>query len=246
LINRTQALPPDNPTATANIPEVKNDVFALSKNKFEVRNGAVSLLAPGSMIADQYREFVERIETSFQLVWNAARPITDFTGQTVTMTLDNDKQVKVSFPEEVWVDGTTSQQGGKTQFLVSNVILKSEATKLTRADFSGSGSELNFSVVDLAGKSDLISTQFRIKYSAANSGDRFDRNSDYRTRYEGNIPAELVSRSNNRFVLNIGKLPIDSQFLRSGVPVEIELVATRSFAGNSTKQKIQWRGEIRR
>jgi hypothetical protein len=246
LINRTQALASDNPTATAKMPEVKDTVFALSKNKFETRNGAVSLFAPGSVIADQYREFIERIETSFQLVWNADRPITDFAGQKVTISLEDDKQVKVAFPKDVWVDGTTSQQGGKTQFVASNVILKEEATKLKRADFSGSGSELNFAVVDLAGKSDLISTQFRIKYGAANSSDRFDRNLDYRTRYEGNIPAELVSRSNNRFVLNIGKLPIDSQFLRSGVPVEIELVATRSFAGHSTEQKIQWRGEIRR
>lgn len=246
LINRTQALAADNPTANVNMADVKDRVFALSKNQFQTRNGAISLLAPGSTIADQYLEFVERIETSFQLVWNAARPITDFSGQKVTISLEDNQQVKLTFPEDVWVDGTTSQQAGKTQFVASNVILKNEATKLTWADFSGNGSNLEFAVVDLAGKSNLITTQFRIKYKAARESDRFGRDFDYRTKYEGNIPAELVSRSNNRFVLNIGKLPIDSEFLRSGVPVEIELVATRFFAGRSAEQKIEWRGEIRR
>lgn len=246
LIKGTEQLPSDQPTVTVKMGELPNRAFALSKNKWEIRYGAASLFAPGSVLADEYREFVERIEGSFQLTWNATRPITDFIDQTATITLDEDKQVKISFPEDVWVDGTTSQQDGKTQFVASNVILKNEVTQLTRADFAGSGSELIFALIDKAGKSDLIATQFRIKYRTSASGDRFDRTLDYITRYEGIIPAELVSRDRNRFVLNIGKLPIQSQFLRAGLPVEIELVATRSFAERSAEQKIQWRGEIRR
>lgn len=244
LVNRTEALPADNPSATVTMPEVQDKVYALSKNKFQTRSGAASVLAPGSVIADQYREFIERIETSFQLVWNATRPMTDFAGQNVTINLQDDKQVKVSFPEDVWVDGTTTQQGGKTQFIASNVILKREATQLKRADFSGSGTDLNFVLIDSAGKSDLISSQFRVKYKT--SDDRFSRDDNYRTRYEGTIPAELVTSERNRFILNLGKLPIEPRFLRPGLPVEIELVATRSFAGRSAEQKIEWRGEIRR
>ncbi|MCA1995213.1 MAG: collagen-like protein, partial [Coleofasciculus sp. S288] len=240
LINRTQELPPDQPTTTVPMSQLLNRVFPLSKNIWQTRNGAASLLAPGSIIADQYREFVDRIEGSVQVVWNAARPIADFSDQTVTISLEDNKQVVIAFPEEVWVDGTTSQQDGKTQFVATNVILKSEATQLTRADFSGNGTNLVFAVIDRAGKSDLISTQFWIKYRSARSSDRFDRNPDYRTRFEGNIPAELVSRSNNRFALNLGKLPIAPEYLRPGIPVDIELVATRSFAGRSAEQKIEW------
>lgn len=245
LIQRSEALPPDNPTAQVAMTALPDRVFALSKNIFQTRNGAGSLLAPGSVIADQYREFVDRVETSFQVVWNAKRSLTDFSGETVTISLEDDKQVKVAFPEEVWVDGTLSQQGGTSQFVATNVILKKEATQLKRADFSGSSSNLSFAVIDAAGKSDLISTQFRIKYKTSSSNDRFRGDYEYRTRYEGNIPAELVTRNNNRFVVNIGKLPIESRYLSSGLPVEIELVATRSFAGRSAEQKIEWRGEIR-
>lgn len=138
-----------------------------------------------------------------------------------------------------------SQQGGVTRFVVTNALLEKEATQLTRADFTGNRSELTFSVVDLAGKSDMLDTQFRLKYRTANSGDRFRRFYDYRTRYDGIIPAELVTRHNNRYTLEIGKLPIEAEYLRPGVAIEIELVATRSFAGHSAHQEMNWRGEIR-
>ena len=122
------------------------------------------------------------------------------------------------------------------------MIRQSEVTKLKVADFGNSGSNLNLNMVDLASKSDLVATEFKIKYRTSEE----DRNrSDFETRYEGNIPSELVTRDHNRFIIALGKLPINSNFLRSGVGVEIELVATRSLGGNSTEQKIDWEGSVR-
>jgi len=245
LINRTEALPPDKPTATVTLPQLQNGAIALSVNQWQTRSSATALLAPNSIIANQYREFVGRLERSFELVWNADRAITDFYNQPISLSLKSDQRIDVSLPKEVWFDGTMSQQGDVTKFVVTNALLEREATQLTRADFAGNRSELTFSVVDLAGKSDLLDTQFWLKYRTANSGDRFRRFYNYRTRYEGIIPAELVTRHNNRYTLEIGKLPIQAEYLRPGVAIEIELVATRSFAGNSAQQEMNWRGEIR-
>lgn len=244
LINRSEALPEDRPTVTLGMPELQNRTVSLSLNQWETKSGATSLLASGSIISDRYREFVTRLEGSFELVWNANRSITDFYNQRVSLTLKEDRQVHVSLPEDIWFDGTTSVENGLTRFVVSGAILESEATKLTRADFAGSGQNLTLSLVDLAGKSDLISTQFLIKYRTTR--DSFERFSEYTTRYEGNVPADLVTQNGNRFTLNLGKLPINSQFLQSGLGVEIELVAIRAFGGHSTQQKISWRGEIKR
>jgi hypothetical protein len=97
--------------------------------------------------------------------------------------------------------------------------------------------------VDLAQKSDLIDTQFQLKYRSTDKDSGRER---YRTRYEGEIPAELVRRDRNRFILELGKLPIDSRFLQSGISVEIELTLTRSFGGRSAQQDINWQSEIRR
>ena len=248
LINRKEPLAADAPTIKVRMPELKDKVFTLSKNIWNTRTGAGSLLAPGSAIADEYREFVERLESPFQLVWNEARPLTDFGNETVTINLEDDKRVKTSFPEDVWVKGEELQQNGITQFVVSNAIHQREVTQLKVADFSGNGSNLNLSLIDSAGKSDLVSTQFSLKYRSTPSDARFNRynasRSDYKTRYEGNIPAELISRNKNRFTLNLGKLPISSEFLQPGVAADIELVATRSLGDRSTKQKINWNGEI--
>ena len=246
LINRSEALPPDTPTTTLGMPELQNRTVSLSLNQWQTKSGATAVLAPGSIISDRYREFLARIEGSFQLVWNANRSISDFYDRRVSLSLKEDKQIEVSLPEDVWFDGTTTQEKGVTRFVVSGAILESEATKLTRADFSGSGQNLTFSVVDLAGKSDLITTQFAIKYRTTRDSNRFDRFGEYITRYEGNIPGNLVTQNNNRFTLNLGKLPIDREFLKPGIGVQIELVAIRSFAGNYTEHKMDWRGEIKR
>jgi hypothetical protein len=245
LINRTEALPPDKPTATVTLPQLQNGAIALSVNQWRTRTGATALLAPNSIIANQYREFVGRLERSFELVWNADRAITDFYNQPISLSLKSDRPIDVSLSEDVWFDGKMIPQENVIQFVVTNALLKREATQLTRADFRGNRTDLTFSVVDLGGKADLLDTQFRLKYRTANSGDRFRRFYNYRTRYEGIIPAELVTRHNNHYTLALGKLPIDAAYLRPGVAIEIELVATRSFAGNSAQQEINWRGEIR-
>jgi len=56
----------------------------------------------------------------------------------------------------------------------------------------------------------------------------------------------LISRDGNRFVLALGQLPISARDLIPGVRIEVELTATRSFAGRSAEQKLGKCGEIRR
>ncbi|HEY9750641.1 MAG TPA: collagen-like protein, partial [Allocoleopsis sp.] len=193
---------------------------------------------------NEYREFVERLDGSFRLVWQESRSLNDFAGQTATLQLNDNKRIQVTFPQGIWVQGTESQQGKQTTYVVNHIIQAKEATQLKVADFSGQSTTLNLAVVDLAGKSDLLNTQFRLKYRAADSRDRFG-SSDFKTRYEGTIPADLVTRDYNRFTLAVGKLPINGAYLGSGTNVELELVATRSLGDHSAEQTIRWQGEIR-
>jgi hypothetical protein len=111
------------------------------------------------------------------------------------------------------------------------------------AELANSKQNLILRIVDLAGQSNVINTQFRIKYQF------YDHVDDYVNRetvYAGEIPPELVSRSYNNFNLALGKLNIPSLALNPGVNVNIEVVAIRSLAGRSTQQKILWQGVIRK
>ncbi|MEH2252775.1 collagen-like protein [Nostoc sp.] len=243
IVNSKEPLASDTPTMKLAISQLTNKQFNLSKNKWNLRKGATSLLAPGSAIADDYREFEQRLEEAFQIVWQEKQPITSFGNQAVTLNLTDNKQVEITFAEELWVDGNTKSEANLTTFTVNYAIPKKDVTRLAVAEFANAGQNLNLKIVDLAAKSDAINTQFRVKFRAQDSLQGF---SGYKTEYEGDIPNELVTRDYNRFTLALGKLKIPDEALRPSVNVDIEVVATRSLGIRSAKQTISWQGTIRK
>ncbi|HEY9804744.1 MAG TPA: hypothetical protein V6D25_30705 [Leptolyngbyaceae cyanobacterium] len=242
IVNSKEPLAAETPSVTLNLAELALKKLNLSKNKWNIRQGAAALLAPGSVIADEYREFAQRLEASFQIVWQEKQPINSFTNQ-MTVTLNENQQVEVNFPDDLWLAGSISSQANLTTFTVNNAIPKKDVTRLAVAEFADAGENLNLKIVDLAAKSDALQTQFRVKFRAR---DNYGGFSDYRTVYDGDIPNEFVTRDYNRFILALGKLKIPSEALSPGVNVDIEVVATRSLGNRSAKQTISWQGAIRK
>lgn len=242
IINSQEPLQSDQPTIKTVISQLTNQQFNLSKNKWNLRQGATALLAPGSVIADQYREFDRRLQGNFKLNWQEKQPINNFADQNVTLTLNDNEQIEISFPENMWVDGNVELKNQLTEYTVNYAIPKQEVTKLAVAEFSGAGQNLNLKIVDLAGISDLINTKFKVKYRGKDnfSGDF------YQTFYEGEIPDSLVTRNYNRFTLDLGKLKMPSKAINSGTDVEIEIVATRSLGERSAQQTLRWKSTIPR
>ena len=78
IIKGQKSLSEDNPTAELTISQLINQPFQLSKNKWQIRQGAKSLLANGSVIDDEYQEFEKRLEGSLKLIWNEKQSITNF------------------------------------------------------------------------------------------------------------------------------------------------------------------------
>ncbi|TAE61362.1 MAG: collagen-like protein [Nostocales cyanobacterium] len=243
IINSQEPLRNDNPTLTTKISQLATQEINLSKNKWNIRQGATALLAPGSIITDQYREFDRRLEGTFKLNWQEKQPINNFADQDVTLTLNDDSQIAINFPENIWVDGNAQLQNQLTTYTVNYAIPQEEVTKLSVAEFTGSGQNLNLKIVDLAGRSDLINTRFKVKYRGE---DNFSGGFGYQTFYEGEIPDSLVTRNYNRFTLDLGKLKIPSTALSSGTNVEIEVTAIRSLGGRSAQQTLRWKSTIPR
>ncbi len=243
IVNGKEVLADDKPTAELRISQLVNQQFNLSKNKWQIRQGAKSLLAIGSIIADEYREFEKRLEGSFKLIWSEKQAINNFTNQSIKLTLNDAQQIDIAFPENLWVDGNAKTTGSLTEYTVNHAILQEDVTRLAVAEFANSGQNLSLRIVDLGGKSDVINTQFKIKYRAQ---DNFDDSLNAQTVYEGEIPAALVSRNYNNFTLALGKLRIPIQSLNPGVKVDIEVAAIRSLNGRSAQQKISWQGVIRK
>ncbi|MBE9206015.1 collagen-like protein [Nostoc sp. LEGE 06077] len=243
IVNGKEPLAADTPSIKLSITELTGKQFTLSKNKWNLRTGATSLLAPGSVIADEYREFEQRLQESFQLVWQEKQPSDSFGNQPVTVTLNDSKQVEVNLPEDLWVDANSKSENNLTTYTVSHAILKQDVTRLAVAEFADAGENLNLKIVDLAAKSDVLQTKFRVKFRAR---DNFGGFSDYKTVYEGDVPPEFVTRDYNRFILALGKLKIPENALRPGINVDIEVIATRSLGELSAKQTINWQSAIRK
>lgn len=244
IIKGQESLAEDNPTAELTISRLINQPFLLSKNKWQIRQGAKSLLAIGSVIDDEYQEFESRLEGSLNLVWHEKEPIDNFANQMVNLTLNDNQLIDVNFPDHLWVDGVANLKGNVTEYRVNNVIKKNDVTRLAVADFANYGDNLVLRIVDLAGKSEVINTRFKVKYTVQdNLYDSFNN----QPIFEGEIPVDLVSREYNRFSIAMGKLPkIPRSALQPETNVNIEITVVRSLGSRSTQQKINWQGSIRK
>ncbi len=244
IVKREAALPDDRPSITLPLPQIKETPLKLSRNLWESKTGALSLLAPGSVIENRYESFLEQIEGEFQLVWATRQPIRQFADLPATVTLNQDRQIQVSFASELWINATQTQQGNSLVFKITDLVRESDVKKLAVADVAQSGKNLSLSIVDLGGNAAVLTTEFQLRYRAksSNDGDRF---SAYQTYYNGTIPSDRITRDYNRFIVQLGQLPIPAEFLESKTEVEIELVAKRSLSGRSAKQKITWQGQLR-
>lgn len=240
LVGGLTALEPELPEVTLPLSELTAAPVYLSRNIWETRSGARDLLAPNSFVADEYREFVDRLEGSFEVVWNVDRDAADLDNFPLTLALDETGDIGLESPEDLWLDSEISQQGDRVILSVLHAIPAREVTQLRLADVSRNFDGFQIALVDLAQQSDILATEFAIEYR---SGD--DRRRSLRTRYEGEIPGNLVDRHYNRFVIDVESLPIDGEFLEAGTNVEIEITVKRSLGNRTAEQQLLWQGEIR-
>ena len=239
LINNNTPLPPDRLSASVSMQELKNRGFSLSKNVWETRDGASALFAEGSVISDQYFELVERIENAVVLIWNAPQDFAPFRDRNLTLNLQDDRSVNINVPSDIWLQTNKVQRNNVTELFVFNAIKASDADQLESQGLSGIGEDLELEIIDKAEKSDIISTSFKVKYSTSNSSEaRLRQVSDYTLRYEGEMPAQLIRYGNDRFVLEIGRLPIEPRYLELDRAVQVQVEITRTFGDNSASKTI--------
>ena len=246
LINLDKSLAPDNPEATIELGNLKDRGFTLSKNYWQVRDGAASLFAPGSIIADRYKELVARKEHTVLLVWDAPQPVSDFEEERVILALKGDEDADIFFPEDLWLETNAFKRDKVTELFVFNAVWEDEATKLKQDGIYGSGANLELDIIDRADKSDIVSTDFVIKYRVSNSAEemQFRKVYDYRTKYQGEVPQDFITRDRDVFTINLGKLGIPAEHLQPGVAIEVQVEARRSLGDNSKVQKISIRDTI--
>jgi len=241
LIESSGPLENDNPSVESAIATFSSSPVALSRNLWEVRTGAKYFFAEGSTVGDEYDQYAGRAEKSFQLVWDAERPRTTTEGN-LKVEIDPQGELQVTTQDDLWIKGdfSNSDDENLTTYRVQGAVLASEALKLSLGRNRGRGQALTVNVIDTASQSDLVDTQFRLRYYT----DEGDRRSRFISRYEGAVPAELVTQDYNRFSVALGQLPINASHLGRGTQVRMELTVIRSYGDNTAEQVLNWSGRL--
>ena len=238
LLEGTQ-LKEDEPVLEAEISQLSTVPVELSRNLWQTRTGAQALFNGNSVISDAYEEYVGRVERQFQIVWNADYPQEQASGA-LNLSIDEAGEIQIATPEEMWIDSERIEENDLTAYRIQYALLASDAADLAVGKSDGRGEQFSLNVIDLAGKSDIVATQFHVQYKTK----RDDRRGRYITQYEGTLPAELLSRDYDRFILNVGQLPIDKDYLRPDTQARLEITVTRTLADNTAKQTLTWNGEL--
>jgi len=208
LVNQPHPLPGETPSQTLSLQEFASRPVTLSRNLWEARSGANALLASGSAVNDTYQEYVGRVEGQVALNWQAEKPAGLFSDASLTAEIDETGQLTARFSDQLWVDYTTQLNADQMTLTINNVVRASDATRLAWGGTEGTGRNLKAVVLDLAGETAYLNTQFRLTLQTSNGDPRRDRRLRYVTRYDDVIPAALVNVDNNRFTLAVGRLPI--------------------------------------
>ena len=249
LINLDKSLSPDFPEITAPISELKSRGYTLSRNIWRNQDNAAALFAPGSIIADKYKELLARHEHSVLVVWDAPQPLSNFDDKQITLSLKGKDDANIFLPEDLWLETKKVKRDNLTELFVFNAVRTKEVADLKIDNLHGQGSDLKLDVLDKAEKSNIIATDFRIKYRVGEPAEDkgflgLGGDTDYRTKYEGAIPPEAIAQDGNLFTLNLGQLPIPPEYLQPGLKVEIEVMAKRSLGDNSEVKKLSTRTAI--
>ena len=235
----------DNPLYGAPLSTISSQTIPLTLNRWYKQSGALGLLQINSKISDEYLEYRDRLEKTATVKWNAKSGINEYGTQGVTVRLQENGEIGFEFKDrELWsvVEQIDTSKGAVVS--INAVVHQRDVTKLTPGISDKRDREFTLAVIDSGAKSDLVGTQFAVKIKTGGGNGIPNRLGNAETYYEGVIPSNLVTRDYNRFLLNLGALPVPSDTFKPGNDVQVEIKAVRSLGSRSITQTIDWSGTV--
>lgn len=100
------------------------------------------------------------------------------------------------------------------------------------------GKDLQGTIDDHAGLTEVVSTQVRVEYFAWIKKHWYTSAKFYR-QVEQVIPEELLTKEAGKITVALGQLPIKDIYLRLKRKIRVKLFVTRSFGNRSAEQKLE-------
>ena len=225
----------DNPKASIAFPNAfAPGGVSLTKNVWTQQSGAMQLLAPGSIIADEYKSFNGQNQITTTFTWNVNRPITDFNDIQLGLTMnETGTQVALDLPDSVWYRADQSINGQTAHFTFNRMLNESVVTQLTMQMTGTNASDLVATITDSTDSSDLVDTVFDADLEIPG----FFWGTEL---FNGRIPADLIRRNGRVFTIQLSKLPnLDISKIQPGTKLKLDITAGRSMDSFSTSQDLE-------
>jgi hypothetical protein len=245
IIASKTAIAGDNPLYAASLSNISAQPIPLTLNRWYKKSGALALLKMNSKISDDYLEYRDRLEKTAIVKWNAKSVIDNYATQAATVRLQENGEIGFEFKDkEFWSVVEQVDTFKDAVMSINAVVHQRDVTKLNPGISDNHDRKFTLSVIDSAAKSDLVETQFSVKIKSGSGNGIPNRSNNDETHYEGVLPNNLVTRDYNRFILNLGALPVPSDTFKTGNDVQVEIKAIRSLGSRSTTQTIDWSGTV--
>lgn len=245
IIAGKTAIAGDNPLYAASLSNISAQPISLTLNRWDKKSGALALLQMNSKISDEYLEYRDRLEKTAIVKWNAKSVIGEYATQAATVRLQENGEIGFEFKDkELWSVVEQVDTSKDAVMSINAVVHQRDVTKLNPGISDNRDRKFTLAVIDSAAKSDLVETQFSVKIKSGGGNGIPNRSNNAKTYYEGVLPNNLVTRDYNRFVLNLGALPVPSDTFKTGNDVQVEIKAIRSLGSRSTTQTINWSGTV--
>lgn len=233
LIKSSQPLPENVTSDSEALARLPGRRVQLALNQFVTKAGSQALLAPGSILANAYREFTRREVATAEVVWLAPRRAEELGDRAAHFSFAS-SGVQLDLPSDVWAQIKTethpTAQGTHTVFTVEQVLLLDEVRNVSFS-VEGNAADVRVRVRDLAIQRELLSDSFNVtlwkdKSWIAGGDDR---------QFAGAVSSELIRVDGNDIILDIGKLPVeDAKTFKKGKKIKVKVTLTRSFSGRET------------
>ena len=200
LVKSDQTLPEENSIATVNINklEPQKAVSAeLTENLYLSKTGASQLLAAGSHVANRYYEFSRRSDEVAHVIWASQKDPSKYTGS-VKGTSKNGTIQFTYDSADVFV-GQQTTEGHEHTLTITDAFKLTDFANITLSN-THTGKATQIIAATSTPRPQLVKDYFYVKITQIRwlVSDKVV--------FDGQIPATLVQSTNDKVIVNLGKL----------------------------------------
>lgn len=219
-----KTIPVEQAAVTQLFTEFLNSTQNYSKNIWETKEGALSMLAPGSDVDTKYEFFIKNVQRNLKINWLSSEPAYN---QRVSIAFDGQK---FDIPHRSMLWKTTSTLENNLYTLnIHKVFYEQDILKFKYENILGEGEDLTVKISDNAEITDTeIKTLLRYMADDPRTGHYPDE--------QGNIPEEFVERDGKFITIYLGKFIKNKSLTEKGFDLKLVIECFRMLDDQYLRQ----------